>query len=512
MADLLYPRDDLDQPEQVRNTLGSFWTSVFQDKVALLTLCQGASLIYRQTATNYDEAAAALARTTVPVYHRQHWKQVVLKRSEMNRSPASALLYGAGALYGAPGTAPYNRRFNYGDTVADAYTYVFPLPAGVVKIRAIMNRIDSPTVMLQQGIDFEIDVARGALSFKADPFAGGQFAARDVYDVNGVVIDNELSAWAFEVDIDDEQVWKQVGYVLRAFAASSTWYRDFLNATWDAHAGGTTEATIRRMIAAAVGIPLVGSDDETVEVILTGPPLQVITDKAVYTYYGTAEAAVAVGDVVHKYDSMVDTLEFVRLSGQSPGDDDLPGVTLGSAFLGGGFFSSLTFMNEDVPLVYAVDGGKARVSFNVSGFTSDVELFWELVHQRGLAAGRTLANLLDTRANPVGEPTAADLPATVNPLKLVLRNLFGNHTFAVRVKTGGVNPAAPGVGNLRKLRSAIPPRMLCLLFIEVQMDPEVGMVTNDNEVASGPTAVGSEATIPPTEGVIYATEIVGHMI
>ena len=69
----------------------------------------------------------------------------------------------------------------------------------------------------------------------------------------------------------------------------------------------------------------------------------------------------------------------------------------------------------------------------------------------------TLAHLLDLRKDPVGEPQADDLPATINPLQFLVKNILRNHTTIVTVKLAGLGRNKLDLYNIRHVRQLIPP-------------------------------------------------------
>lgn len=109
-----------------------------------------------------------------------------------------------------------------------------------------------------------------------------------------------------------------------------------------------------------------------------------------------------------------------------------------------------------------------RVTFDVGGFPLDVDKFFDDLHARGIAANSTLAHLLDTRVNQVGEPMTVNLPATINPLKFLAETALRGNAFVVRLSAGAFGDGAAGLQNVQFLRKIIPPHTAMLLLIELQ--------------------------------------------
>jgi hypothetical protein len=156
-------------------------------------------------------------------------------------------------------------------------------------------------------------------------------------------------------------------------------------------------------------------------------------------------------------------------------------------------------------IVAANVDGYTKVSWQLGGFPYDVEKFWTDVHTAGVARTQTLAMLLDVRETPVGQPTAASLPATINPLQFLADNLLRNNAYIVKVRPGSVLarrlPYVP-VDQLRKIQ---PPHTLMLLIVELgYQDQPILMENPGTEIAPGyveefrgfPCMIGADALDP----------------
>jgi hypothetical protein len=87
-------------------------------------------------------------------------------------------------------------------------------------------------------------------------------------------------------------------------------------------------------------------------------------------------------------------------------------------------------------------------------------------------AGQTLAELLDIRTNPTGEPTADNLPATINPLEFLLSNLMRNNLFVIRVRPDSFAANAPGLQMFSLLRNIMPPHVSYVALIDLAPDTD----------------------------------------
>lgn len=79
----------------------------------------------------------------------------------------------------------------------------------------------------------------------------------------------------------------------------------------------------------------------------------------------------------------------------------------------------------------------------------------------------TLAHLLDKRAQPDGEPKAKDLPATINPLHFLVKNVFRNNVFTVLIRVSDLGQNRLGLYNIRHIRQVLPPNVAAFFVYEL---------------------------------------------
>jgi hypothetical protein len=317
----------------------------------------------------------------------------------------------------------------------------------------------------------EIDYDRKLIKFRDDPF-DAPVAKREVYDEEtGEIVDEEIAIWVYRGQFDLDMVYRQWGFVVTEQMESSEGYKDLVNALWDSYVLGSNMAAFEGAISAMLGVPVIINPQETVEAVVTEPTRKlVITDAHVYTFQSQANITVSVGDTLNVGQAMSDAVVVWDLSGGAVDYSSVPMLGFDDKFLSGGYFSSLTFENQEVDVEYlGVDeNNKAVVTFRVGGFPADVDAFWEQAQLLGTAPGqKTLAELLDTRDNPVGQPLPEFLPAKINPLEFVLENIMRNHLVLIKVRVSAVDPDAPGLRSFRYLRNVVPPHTTYIVFVEL---------------------------------------------
>lgn len=463
MATLNYRDNVYDRGDFMLGRLGTFWHTIFQDQGVLQQLFRGQFLDAGQTYLNYLEAVATISRFDCPVFHREDWYYLTFLESEMD---SAVIRYGDGITYGSG--------YQYGVKAARS-AFAVPLPAGLQNAQFMFNRILQPSLTYTGGVDFEIDTQRGLLTFRADPFESELVSKRNIVNSAGDIVDRQVGLWVYNGTFDLQYLWYHWGYALQVYMASSDYYKDFLNALADCYVQGPSLAAVQGLISALTGVPIVQETQETVEKILqTTDVLQVVTDKHVYELLPNANLVVAEGDVLSGGAPLTDAFLLLELNERMPTAAELPGFAFGPEFIAGEYFSTLLFENKNVDLQYlGVDeNDKAVVRFEISGFPPDVEKFWTDVHRKGLESGKVLADYLDTRTVRDVPPTPANLPAQVNPLRLVLDNLMDNNLMLVVLRPTQFPAKAPGVSFFSYLRRAMQPQITYVVYVEVGVGTE----------------------------------------
>jgi len=308
------------------------------------------------------------------------------------------------------------------------------------------------------------------LTLRENPFNNSQIAKRDILNAAGEIVDRELVLWLYRGKRDWQTVYKQFGYVLRLKLESSEGYKQVINAIFDAFNTGTNIKAQQTILAAVFGVPLVRNAEETVQYITQDRQrLHVITDREVYSYTKTATPLVAVGDVVRAGDSLTDSLQIFELNrGETILSTDVSAITVGPGVLTWGFYGDITFENAETPLTVELDvDGYTKVSWPLGGFPTDVDKFWDDVHQNGIAKNQTLAMLLDQRVERIGQPTAAALPTTINPMQFLTANLLRNNAIVVKIKPGSQRTGQLPFVPVEQLRKIQPPHTLMILIVEL---------------------------------------------
>lgn len=477
MAPYVYPASDLDRFRTLMASLGSFWSRTYEATDQVHSYSVATAELIAQSQRNLLETVAAMSRYDVPLYHTENWVPIVLRKSQRNADATNIAKFDRSA-----------HTFNDGklflDTASDMPYYAFPLPDKLAGASKIFDRLFNPRLALDEGVDYLIDINRGALIFVNDPFDRPEPIKKTIFD-RSKPIDEEIVLWAFRGKFDYEYVYTQFGYAVNLRLATSQGYKDLTNAIISGLVnGGATAADLDLAISAICDIPLVREPRETVELVQRDAHgLVIVTDKHAYRYPEDAAPTVAVGDTVHSGAQLVDAFAVVELN-QGGVSDAISALALDRGYLSACFYGDLVFENKNVPLEVntAHASGYTYVKFRLGGFPLDVRQFFDEIHARGVQAAQivpdpcdrknrklgTLAHLLDKRKNPDGEPTANNLPATINPLKFIVENVLRNNVFLVHIKIGSLGQNRLGMYNIRHLRQLLPPQSAMIVIFSLQ--------------------------------------------
>jgi len=467
-----FPASDLDSAQTLLASVGGFWNGVYQGSFLVESLLYARARLEEQTHLDFLELLASVSRFKLPVFHTDVWYLLTLKESERNQAEANLAKF--------DGTYTFESGIEY-DVPVDTEFHVWQLPAGLVNFNLALNRITASSVSLAKGVDYFLK--DGAVWFRQNPFENDLVAKREVFE-DGVITDRECGLWLYRGQWDWDAVYTQFSYALGMKLKSSQAAKDLVNAIFDALTLGCTDRYLNRAFSAVCGVPL-AKGAETVEHTYTDRRgLWVVTDKNVYRFHQDANLLVDVGDALVEGQALTDALRFFEFGrGQVP--SEIRALSVGKGLLAEGYFQDLVFENKEVSTEIDEDQTWTRLTFEVGGFPLDVQKFWDDVHRKGVESGQTLAMLLDRRTNKTGQPKAAALPLTINPLGFLLQNVFRNNLFVVLIRANCLGPDALGLQHARFLRRILPPHTCCIVLAQLEATDEVTMDGPGDETTPG---------------------------
>ena len=249
--------------------LGSLWRNIHIGNDMIEGLQKARGIRLAQLYLDILEAAKLQDRNGMPVFHRELWHPIVIRKSERDKSQENMLTIGMNAEIG-----PQPAGSDYGEgtvlkmgKLANLDKFVtYPIKNGIVGMSAsIVDNIINPTVSMESGVDFVFQDGSIVIPKEHDPLAPN--SPFEKYDVPTDDLDNpdmECVLWASDVLIDKDYVANHLSYALGANAPSSEVVKRILNAAWSSVTSGLTPELIKTLMAAMLNIPVVQNDSETV--------------------------------------------------------------------------------------------------------------------------------------------------------------------------------------------------------------------------------------------------------
>ena len=449
----------------LRVLLGSMWRHIFDNQLQLDAFLAGRAEAENDGELTLQRAIDSVSRLTTPIMKRRQWHRLVLRESERNTAETASVTYGGEQVYG-DGTV-------YGQTL-NLTVSRFPLPTGLVTVPFALNRMTMPTLCWASGSDFTIDVENQYIEFAQNPFDEPLIAQRGLY-ADGGEVDRELELWLYRPDYDIDLFYRRWGYVLGIAGPSTANYGSTINAAWDSLVEGSSLTRMRQFIAAVTDVPIAADDDNTevVAIFTDNDRLCIASESHVYFFHPDSTAVVAVGDQLEPYQELVSTTQLVRFgNGEVP--DDVTGIVLDRQLFGQALFNGLQFVNASVAATVTVDEyGYTDWRFPVGGWPADVDWLFDSMQERGRDTDSTLAMLLDTRTNKVGQPTAGNLPTTVNPAEFVAQHVLRNNAVLLQIDTTRVGVNALPLSYLRRLPQMLAAHATVLLELTAEAVEDV---------------------------------------
>lgn len=482
--------------------LGSFWSDVYEDTDFLKSLQGARALKVAQLYLDVLESLHLQDRNGAPVFHRERWYPVVVKRSRKNKGNVSIVkmksnnetvigeqtdpIYPEGSIFNIGGNTEFQEIVTYpSETKIDSI------------LTCIVDNIANPKVILSKGIDFVVDEDSIAMNKKYDPFnPDSPFAVFPLYGDTPENDDAESVLWACDAIIDKNFVYDHLGYSINLQAKSSENYKNIVNRAWDALNEGAKPAVLRRLLAALCDIPTVLEDKETVKKLLFNQEnTQVVTDKNVYTLssYCVLRPSIEVGSVLEKgdfLDTAVKIYPYVRDISTDAGkteyldliETDVPIVDLPPAFfrtgLDDGF--SVGWPEKEIACFGFDKNGNPKLSFHLDGSEEDNTAYWNdtwnIFEENGISIESCFEGHIYDRVYEIGKPCGS-----ISPIEFFLKHLIGANTLIITVDTSTIADDSPLYDPkfFQTLRDCIPSYIRLFVIEHESVGPE--QITLDTE-------------------------------
>jgi len=476
------PPSTADFGGNIVSSLGAFWTTFYQDVSLVKSYGGGSGLLAAQFYLNFLETAATLGKDELPVFHREQWHPIIIRKSRRDVGSSLRIVSGQqppvfigqqppdteyvpGKVYRVG--APANRFGQVGYA-----TIIQGWDAGIDRI---MDQIVGPKTTLLRNVHFQVLESTITFLPEYDPFKDPNFPRRVVQDPQTGLQDEEILLWGTHALIDKFYVRDHFGYAVELNETSTQLYMDRVSSLWNLRFGGTTLELFQESVGRMLAVPTIKEDGEIVEQVYTesNGDTSVVTNLNVYRCAALESVlpVVVPGAVLNRGDfitntirlySKLDTTKFFSGNGRTLTEflSDVPALFLPKALIGnytapGGFIAK--WEDTDITFHGTDNNGNPKLRFDLGGQPQDLDLFWEEIWKR---AETTNVSLSDTFAGFLSSPPPYFKEnvgvGTINPLKFYMDNSLKANASVLVVDFPALRPYIRSLDILAKLRYLIP--------------------------------------------------------
>jgi len=495
-----FPAGDATDGQYLYRSLGSFWTKIFHDRNVLKGYTLGMAEELIQSYYKLEEAVMQYSIKTIPLYTREKWKPIVIKKSEFNKAPFK--FETDGVVFGIqPDTDSYYNgqvfRFGFPKETGSNHTYSFTPKDKIAKFGAVANRLIDPSILLIPGGD--VVLKQGTLFFNTDLFNNdyiprakliGELNEPSLYvDDNGNTQEDEfIILWMYHAEIDNDTLYANFGTVLDIYLPTTESYKLVLQAIFNLAVEGPTITALRTIFSAFANAPVVIESREVVEDIYNDAHYNyVITDKNVYKLALDRKvnpvieinAVLYAGDPITQDVKIVDsTIDHAWWHSEVATNK----VAFASHVFAANVKSQLFFENAlrqvslDVTTTYT-DAGPVlsrKLTFPVLGTPEDVEAFQKYINQEDYTSteGKLVKGNKSTLIEKMQFNKNVTASTTINPLDYVFGNLFKNNTLLLKLDFYSNDELQLFFSLLPNVREYLPPHVYLIIYLKLNLDSE----------------------------------------
>ena len=475
--------------------LGSFWTNIHEGRPFVEGLQKIRGIKLAQRYLDLLETLKLQDRKGLPVFHRELWHPLIIRKSMRNKSKSNELKIGEGNIVLGDNTgSKYGAEKLYIGKLANLDKYVtYPVESDIVTVvSGITDNVINPKVSWTVG-DGENDIRymNGTIIIpkEMDPFGDNSpFESYDLPDfIDGTKeSDRETVLWASDVLIDKDYVSDHMAYALGVSCASTDLFKRVLNAVWDAFSGGLTPEFLRSILAALLNTPVIQESEETVRMVTSTSEVHtIVTDKHTYNVYGKAKlrSCVKAGEKLYRGDLLDESVkvypfltdlnaEHLQAITEYAGilGEDIPVISLPKTILSTRTAHGLNvdWTPTEVLTAGTDKNGHQKLFFELGGPEEDVEAFWADVWKNAEDQNIDLSDYFEEYKEDSGSDSSDEVrPWMVIPADFFLRYLVGGNTLIVTLDHAQIEDASM-IHDARffDLLSAAVPSGIRLFFVE----------------------------------------------
>lgn len=231
--------------------LSDLWIRFFKDHDQLRAMYEGTEIVVGQAYLDLMSTILNISVRETPVFQKEFFKFIPIREDKVSYRSSDG-------------------------------RYVFEVTDYALKAcKFLYNKIFSPTTILEDRIDFEVDTSGDAdyIAFYKDPFdwegdgkpiPGVAYRTVKVTDNSGTITEQrELAVWIPDAKVDRFDLYLNYGYLVKRFEPSSEAYRALLQGIIRYFVLGPTLQHLTSALNVIVGLPVVRDDGEVLQSVDT---------------------------------------------------------------------------------------------------------------------------------------------------------------------------------------------------------------------------------------------------
>lgn len=433
--------------------LGSIWRDVHSGDKMVKGLQGARGMRLAQLYLDIIESAKLQDRNGIPVFHRELWHPIVIKKSERDTAQENMVKMESGVFIGPQlpgGIYDEGTVLEMGKLAKRAEYVSYPIDEGIVGMSAsIVDNPINPEVEMKHDVDFVFRNNSIIFRRENDPLSqSSPFEKLDIPTDDPEDPDIECVLWASDVLFDRNYIADHLSYALGANSESSYVVKRIINAAWSSIASGLTPDLIKTLMAAMLNIPVIQHRNETVVDIETetdndGNDVSTLVHTDLGSYRVSLRAklrkCVYVGAVLHGGDLLDESLRVYPYLNSSnsdfgfsvPLEQDIPSIVLPSDIIRVKTKYGLYAMWGSSVVRRSEDGNRNHLFFDIGGEKDDVAAFWNDVWSESDRTGVSMSDIIGGGEGSI-----------VSPAKFFVKNLIGANTLFVVIDESQIDDAS----------------------------------------------------------------------
>lgn len=446
-----------DTRTQILNTLGFFWTNVFEDLEFTDNYATTLGIQYNDLNTIVENTPTVKARRDIPVFDIEDYRVFVFDERALDRDKYKygddGITYGGGLLYGE-------------QLAGELDEYSYPIDVDTIPLFMSATPFAGDDIM-QLGVDYRIEGDR--IIFKENPLDAPNVLKNVVNEEGSTQQFFQFALWGFKTNVDRQNIQSFYGAIGGITGDSSEDYKEAMNIAWQLRVDGASVANLTKLLSLTTNVDYVDQQGQVLNIFNEGDGTCVETENAVYCAPLGTPLNTSISQTINEADIIFDTFAIYDNTSNIP-FEDFEGLLLGAEFTTD-LKNAIYLPNEYVDMDQDTTTG--AYSFNIGGTPEDKEVFFQQLNTP--IDGKDFFDILADKYGRV--------PSVINPFQEIRSEIFEANAFFIKIKSGYADREFLGK-LLAVFKDTLSAGSTFFLFDEIGEAIEAYNMTNASESAT----------------------------